>query len=229
MKNKHLLFAWLAGICLLFPHLAVAEIIYPITSKTELQSLVRELNTQKIKMTDWYNDDDINPGVDRTFEKVDYVDDNGEFFIKGCLAGFKFFKTDINNDGEDKLVKTEERGQGRIFAIDAVYKNVKRKWIDISNEIDKPLHEALDKAKGVKVTDSPQPEDDFGDLIIEKKDGKVYFTIIEGIDKRGWEVLKTFDASDEPIAYEFLWVGSKLQFIRTYQRLLKKSDIFKGQ
>jgi len=214
---------------LLFSTSAFAEIIYPFSSKEDLQALVFKLNQQKIKMSDWYYDEDINPGANKTFEKVESVNNNGEFFIEGVNGGFKFFKADINNDGKDEYIKALEVGSFRLFGIEAVYKEVDGKFVDIYNEIQLPMQKAINKAKGVKENDPRQPAPAFGDMLIEKKDGKVYFTILEGAGKRGWEDLSRFDASDKPAAYEFLWAEGKLTFLRSYRRLLKKSDFYKGK
>lgn len=226
--NKELIGVCLIGMYVLFPLRALAEIIYPILSKNELQSVVGELNKQKIKMSDWYNDEDINPGSNKAFEKVESVSDNGEFFIEGVNGGFKFFKVDINNDGRDEYVKTLEVGSGRFFDIEAVYQKVNGKFVDLYDELRLPMRKAMRDAEGATYDlGEGYVGHAFGDIVIEKTGGKIYFTILEGRAQRGWEDLNSFNVSDRPTAYEFLWRGSNLSLLRSYQRLLRKSDFFK--
>ncbi|MCG2713761.1 MAG: hypothetical protein L6308_02810 [Candidatus Omnitrophica bacterium] len=227
MNKKRLIVTWVFGISLLFLAHALAETVYPISSKKELQSLVGSFNKQKIKMSSWYNDEDINPGVDKTFEKVESVIENGEFFIEGVNGGLKFFKVDINNDGQDEYVKTLEEGSGRFFDIEAVYKNEKDKFEDIYNEIKLLMRKLIrDAEKTSYDLEEGYVGHAFGDMIVEKRAGKVYFTILEGRAARPWEDLNSFNASDKPRAYEFLWEYKKIKLIRVYDRKIEKSDFF---
>lgn len=225
MNKKKLILILIFGINLLFISCALAEIIYPISSQQELQSLVGDLNKQKIKMSNWYYDEDINPGVDKTFEKVESVIGNGEFFIEGVNGGFKFFKVDINNDGQDEYVKTFEEGSGRFFDIEAVYKQ--EKFIDIYNEIKLSMRKLIrDAEKETYDLEEGYVGHAFGDVIVEKRNGKVYFTILEGRTDRSWEDLNSFNVSDKPKAYEFLWENNKIKLLRVYERNIEKSDFF---
>jgi len=227
MNKKQLIVVWVLGISLLFLTHALAETVYPISSKKELQSLVGDLNKQRIKMSSWYNDEDINPGVDKTFEKVESVIENGEFFIEGVNGGLKFFKVDINNDGQDEYVKTLEEGSGRFFDIEAIYKINNDKFIDIYTEIRLPIRRLMREAEKAKYDlEEGYPGHAFGDMIVEKRAGKVYFTILEGRTARPWEDLNSFNAGDKPRAYEFLWEHKKIKLIRVYDRKIEKSDFF---
>ncbi len=104
MNKKQLLAAWVVGACLLFPHFILAETIYPISSQKKPQSLVKEFNKQKVRMSSWYYDGDMNPNVDKTFEKVTGVIENGEFFIEGANGGFKLFLKRRRTDYAEKYL-----------------------------------------------------------------------------------------------------------------------------
>lgn len=232
MNKARLIVISVIGIsALLSLHPVLAETIYPIFSKDELQSLVTELNKQKIKMSDWYSDFDINPGVDKTFEKITDVIENGEFFIEGANGGFKFFKIDINNDGEDEYVKTLEVGLGRLFDIEAVYKTVDGKFIDIYSELKLPMRKLIrDADKGTYDLEDGYPGHPFGDIIVERKGKQIYFSIITARESgRSWEDLKFFNVSKKPRTYEFLWANKEIKLTRVYDRLLKKSDFFESK
>lgn len=204
-----------------------AEVIYPLNSQDVLQSLIREFNIQQIKMADWYYDEDINPAADKTFEIITGVNKNGEFFIEGANGGFKLFKVDINNDGEEEFVKTLESGSGRFFDIEAVYKKVNGGYVDINDEIKLPIRKLIRDTKNETYDlEEGYVGFAFGDIIVEKKDGKIYFTLLQGRTSRPWEDLNSFNVSETAEAYEFLWSGKDLTLNRVYDRKLRKEDFF---
>jgi len=230
MSRKQLIVILILGVCIFLSlNSALAEIIYPISSKEELQSLVRELNKQNIKMSDWYYDEDINPGADKTLEKVESVVENGEFFIEGANGGFKFFKIDINNDGADEYVKTLEVGSGRFFDIEAVYKTVSGKFVDIYGELKLPMRKLIrDTDNETYDLEDGYPGHAFGDIIVERKNKQIYFSIITARESgRSWEDINSFNVSKKPRTYEFLWAHKEIKLTRVYDRLLEKKDFFK--
>ena len=229
MNKKQLIIAWALGISLFSLTCALAEIVYPVSSQEELQSLIANFNKQKIKISCCYHNEDNSSGAEKTFEKVENVIDNGEFFIEGANGGFKLFKVDINNDWEDEYVKTLEQGAGKFFEIEAVYKEVEGRYVDIYREIKLPMLKLIrDREKDTYGLEGGYLGHAFGDIIVEKRDGKVYFTILKGRAPESWEDLHSYNVSDKPRAYEFLWENKKIQLISAYDRQLKKIDFFPG-
>lgn len=224
MNKRQLISILIIGIstCLSFCPV-LAETIYPISSKEELQSLVETFNKQGIRIS---YDRNVSPNID---EKIDSVTENGEFYIEGADGGYKLFKVDINNDGEPEYVKTMEAGSGRFFDIETIYKSTNGKFVDIYDEIKLPMRKLIrDADKEAYDLEDGYAGHVFGDIIVEKKDGKVYFSILEGRPERPEENINSFNVSNQFRAYEFLWADKDIKLTRAHDRLLKESDFFEG-
>ena len=205
---------------------AYAEIIYPLSTKEEVQSFIDELNQQGINISEWYWDEKGK----REFDKVENIISNGMFWCDGVSGDLKIFKVDINNDGDGEYIKTLRVGSGRFFDIAAIYTEEEGKFRDIYNEIKLPMRKLIRDAENEDY-DLEEGYGGFmhGSMIVEKEDSKVYFSMIKASGR--W-----FECDEEggkwiedncPIAYKFLWNSNGIRLVAANKRCLKKTDVSK--
>lgn len=222
--NKKLLLVPILISLILFSNLAFAEVIYPISTKEEIQVLAEELNKQDIKICPVYN-------KDKKFEKILSVSESARFYIDGTWnVDYDLYNVDINNDGDDEYVLTLSSGSGRWFDIEAVYKKEDGQFRDIYDEVKASIKMVLWEL------DSEEDYSENGDagimqggMIVEKENGKICFSLVETHGQ--W-----FDWDEDggqwfeencPLVHKFLWDSYGVKHIKSHKRCLKSGDFIK--
>ncbi|MDP3791316.1 MAG: hypothetical protein Q8R38_04665 [Candidatus Omnitrophota bacterium] len=112
-------------------------------------------------------------------------------------------KIDINNDGNDEYVLTNTSGSGQYFDIIGIYKKDDEKIRDIFDEIKLPLRRSIRDAR----KETYDLEEGYvglmrGEVIFERVDKQIFFTLIERSEDR-----------PSPWAYKFLWNKNGIELI----------------
>jgi hypothetical protein len=204
------------------------EVIYPIVSSEKaLKDLVRRLNKQKIRVAKFSLEES-------GWEAVKFDPGSFTFTIEEIGGGrFTFYRMDINNDRHDEYVLTEKGDLGSWFDIAAVYQEDKAGLRDIYEEVKLPLRAFLREAQHA----SYNLEEGFvgishGDMIVEKEDGKIYFSLVESHGTwlycpPGKNARCRWVRENYPQVHKFLWEKDKILLVKTYKRRIGPEDFRK--
>jgi len=201
------------------PESLYADVIYPISDKNEIVSLIAQLNKQGLVRDKFL---DFNAEM------------NGIFFKDLFNVSRTIYKVDINNDGADEYVMTSTGGSGQFFDIEAIYKQKQGEFKDIFDQIKLPLRKSQRDLDG----EHYDLEEGYvgimhGAIIIEEENNRVYFTMVDS-SGQWWVPDDDLAGGGQwveencPMVRRYLWDAKGLQFIKANQRCLKESDFIRN-
>ncbi len=204
-----------------WPQTNPPEAIPPILNVQEIQNAISAFNQDGLRI---YPDTQ-----DKGAEFVQSFDPkSGNFYIRG-LGGssYRIYKADINNDGDDEYVLVGQGGSGQFFDIEAIYKRKDGKFQDIYDQIKLSLRKLLRSEEKA----SYDLEEGYvgmmhGDILIEKENGKVYFSLVEA-SGQWWASFSnpgddTRREEHHPAAHKYLWDKGTVRHIKTHRIFFKK-------